>query len=331
MWDKIRPFLKKHAKVAAAAGIIAALVFGYWVRGDTRPELMAPTPEQLASLATPLPGFEDALYACPMMCISPREDPGLCPVCGMELFAVARDSHGHEGEPPRLELTEAAVVLAEVELAPVEKKFVTSRVRTYGQIVAGPDSLVAGDPKGLMARLFVYESDFSKIRHGQSVTFETDAYPGIEFHGAIAFIGLVNDSYTRTFTVGALFDDPRSLLIPGMIVRAVVKTVVTSEGGVADARVPSSLAPTVIPASAPLITGERAVVYVAVPGLERTYEGRVIVLGPRADDYYIVYAGLEPGEMVVTNGAFKIDSALQIQARPSMMNPAPPLQEPSGE
>ncbi len=79
--------------------------------------------------------------------------------------------------------------------------------------------------------------------------------------------------------------------------------------------------PLVIPASATLITGERAVVYVAVPGKPGVYEGREIVLGPRAGDYYIVNQGLELGEQVVVNGNFKIDSALQIQAKPSMMNP----------
>jgi Cu(I)/Ag(I) efflux system membrane fusion protein len=81
-------------------------------------------------------------------------------------------------------------------------------------------------------------------------------------------------------------------------------------------------APLVIPATAPLITGTRAVVYVQVPGAEKpTYEGREIVLGPRAGDYYIVKSGLAEGEIVVTNGNFKIDSALQIQAKFSMMNP----------
>jgi len=78
----------------------------------------------------------------------------------------------------------------------------------------------------------------------------------------------------------------------------------------------------VIPASAPLITGTRAVVYVQVPTVEKpTYEGREIVLGSRAGDYYIVKSGLSEGENVVTKGNFKIDSALQIQAKPSMMNP----------
>ena len=80
-------------------------------------------------------------------------------------------------------------------------------------------------------------------------------------------------------------------------------------------------APLVIPASAPLITGKRAVVYVAIPGQKGRYEGREVVLGSRAGDYYVVRSGLDEGERVVTRGAFKIDSALQIMAKPSMMNP----------
>ena len=51
------------------------------------------------------------------------------------------------------------------------------------------------------------------------------------------------------------------------------------------------------------------------------FEGREIELGPRAGDFYIVKSGLTEGDQVVTNGAFKIDSELQIQAKPSMMTP----------
>jgi YHS domain-containing protein len=80
-------------------------------------------------------------------------------------------------------------------------------------------------------------------------------------------------------------------------------------------------APLVIPASAPLITGTRAVVYVRLPDKEKpTFEGRQVTLGPRAGEYYLVKEGLAEGELVVTNGNFKIDASLQIQAKPSMMS-----------
>jgi len=81
--------------------------------------------------------------------------------------------------------------------------------------------------------------------------------------------------------------------------------------------------PLVIPSTAPLFTGRRSVVYVKVPGMDApTYEGREVVLGPRAGDWYVVAAGLSEGEEVVVSGNFKLDSELQIRAKTSMMNPA---------
>ena len=77
-----------------------------------------------------------------------------------------------------------------------------------------------------------------------------------------------------------------------------------------------------IPASAVLKTGNRAIVYVKIPGGEPTFEGREVVLGSRVGDQYIVKSGLKAGELVVKKGNFKIDSAMQIAAKPSMMNPS---------
>ena len=45
-----------------------------------------------------------------------------------------------------------------------------------------------------------------------------------------------------------------------------------------------------------------------------------MTLGPRAGEHYLVKEGLAEGELVVKKGNFKIDSALQIQAKPSMMS-----------
>lgn len=83
---------------------------------------------------------------------------------------------------------------------------------------------------------------------------------------------------------------------------------------------PRDTLPLVIPASSVLRTGKRAVVYVETEDQDRTiYEGRQIILGPRAGEWYVVESGLEEGERVVSQGAFKIDSSLQIQGKMSMM------------
>lgn len=220
------------------------------------------------------------------------------------------------------------------------------------------------DLSHVWVRIDAYESDLSWLRFGQLVTFTAEAWPGREFTGRISFIDPVLDSGSRTAKVRVNLDNTDRLLKPGMFVRAVVHPRIASGGRVmaADLRgkwispmhpevvkdgpgpcdvcgmdlVPAeemgyaiesedAPAPLVIPATAPLITGRRAVVYVQVPDADRpTFEGREVVLGPRASDHYVVVEGLGEGERVVVNGAFKIDSAMQIQARPSMMSPRNP-------
>ncbi|MGB1125839.1 MAG: efflux RND transporter periplasmic adaptor subunit, partial [Phycisphaeraceae bacterium] len=79
--------------------------------------------------------------------------------------------------------------------------------------------------------------------------------------------------------------------------------------------------PLVVPDSAVLRTGERGVVYVQTGTKEQPkFEGRVVKLGPSGDGYLIVTEGLAEGELVAVRGNFLIDSALQIEAKPSMMN-----------
>jgi len=158
--------------------------------------------------------------------------------------------------------------------------------------------------------LEAYESDLPWVKMGQQVEFQTEAHPGQVFKGVVVYIDPTVNEKTRTVSVRLDVSNPGGKLKPGMFVRAVKRTSPDSADG-----------EPVVPASAPLITGKRAIVYVQVPGKEGVYEGREIVLGPRAGDYYVVKSGLSVGELVVTKGNFKVDSAVQLMARPSMMNP----------
>jgi len=215
----------------------------------------------------------------------------------------------------------------------------------------------------LWVKLDAYETDLNWLRYGQEVQFTTTAHAGETFTGRITFIDPVLSSKTRTVKVRVHVDNTDHRLKPGMFVQALVRPIIGGNGIPAEDNLtgkwmcpmhPEEIAdepeacgscgmdlvpveelgynnhndpqepdPLVIPISAALITGKRAVVYVRVPDQERpTFEGRIVTLGPRADDYYIVRSGLEEDEEAVTNGAFKIDSALQITAKPSMMSPS---------
>ena len=244
--------------------------------------------------------------------------------------------------------------------APIGGVVVSRHVSEGSYVKTGEPLFKIVDLSVLWAYLDAYESDLPWLRYGQDVAFTVQSFPGEEFHGQIAFIEPLVNPKTRSIPVRVNVPNQGQRLKPGMFVRAVVQSRLAEDGKVYAPEfagkwispmhpevvkdgpgscdvcgmdlVPaeelgymenaSEAAPLVIPSSAVLRTGKRAVVYVEKPDAERpTYEGREIVLGPRAGDAFIVTAGLDAGERVVTSGAFKIDSALQIQAKPSMMNP----------
>jgi Barrel-sandwich domain of CusB or HlyD membrane-fusion len=184
----------------------------------------------------------------------------------------------------------------------------------------GTPVFAIANPKFVWAKLKAYESDYSWIRIKQEAHFQTDTYPGEIFKGKVAYIDPIFDTESRTFDVGVIFPDRAGRFRPSMYVRAVIFAKLTAGGKVAGGNGRSHKVPLVIPTSAPLITGKRAVVYVAVAGEEGIFEGREVVLGPRARDHYVVLEGLTEGEHVVVNGNFKIDSQVQILAKSSMMN-----------
>lgn len=226
----------------------------------------------------------------------------------------------------------------------------------------GTRIFTVADLDAVWVQLDAYESDLQWLRYGQTVEFTTEAYHGERFSGVVSFIDPVLNPQTRTVNVRVNVDNKDGRLKPGMFVRAEVFAQFASHGRVFDRSlvgkwvspmhpeiikdepgqcdicgmdlVPAESlgyasaserhggAPLVIPATAALLTGKRAVVYVEQLGTQRpTYIGREIVLGPRAGDSYVVESGLSEGDLVVVSGNFKIDSALQIQAKPSMMNP----------
>jgi Cu(I)/Ag(I) efflux system membrane fusion protein len=428
-------------------------------------------------------------YACSMFCVPPMSKPGKCPVCGMEMVEVSAEDVGGRVARGTLTLSPTARKIAAIQVAPVERRFVSAEIRMVGKIeydetrlryitawvpgrldrlyvdytgipvnkgehlvdLYSPELLSAqeellqalravndleqsevtairetalqtvdavreklrlwgltseqiaeierrgtasdhitihapiggvvidknavegmyvqtgtriytiADLSRVWAKLDAYESDLAWLRYGQEVEFQTEAYPGEIFTGKIAFIDPVLDGRTRTVKVRVNVENADGRLKPQMFIRAQVRAKVAAGGRVVDAELAGKWIspmhpevvkdgpglcdvcgmplvraetlgyvavetgdaepPLVIPASAPLLTGKRAIVYVELPGREGVFQGREVRLGPRAGDHYIVRDGLAGGELVVVNGNFKIDSAMQIRAEPSMMSP----------
>lgn len=218
---------------------------------------------------------------------------------------------------------------------------VIERLASTGDYVeTGQPIYRLADLSHLWVQLEVYESDLQWMTIGQKAIFTTQSHPGKNFEGTVSFIDPILNDRTRTLGVRVDIPNPDGLLKPGMFVRGFIEAGL--EGNQAGGKpkvghkdhqdhaatkekkpiMQADDVPLVIPVTAPLVTGERAVVYVRVPETEQpTFEPRDIVLGPRVGGWYIVRKGLNEGDLVVTHGSFKIDSELQIRGRPSMMQP----------
>lgn len=187
---------------------------------------------------------------------------------------------------------------------------VTDRLVNEGAYVqAGSGLYRVADLTRLWVQLDAYETDLPRLRLGQHVTLHVEAVPGRVFDGTVAFIDPVVDPARRTARVRVEVANEGELR-PGMFVEAVVEGSAPMGGD----------APLVVPATAPLFSGRRSLVYVEIDGMDKpTYEAREVVLGPRAGDVYPVVSGLQPGERVVVHGAFALDADLQIRGGDSMM------------
>jgi Cu(I)/Ag(I) efflux system membrane fusion protein len=175
---------------------------------------------------------------------------------------------------------------------------------------AGTPLFRIADLSRLWVQLDAYENDLASVKVKQEVTLRVESFPGELFKGKVAFIDPVVDPRMRTARVRVEITNKDGRLRPGMFAEAVLDAATAKAGNL----------PLVIPASAPLFTGTRSVVYVEVPDQERpTYEAREVRLGPRAGDLYPVVSGLEESDRVVVQGAFRLDSDLQIRGGHSMM------------
>ncbi|MFN3197726.1 MAG: efflux RND transporter periplasmic adaptor subunit [Bradymonadia bacterium] len=184
------------------------------------------------------------------------------------------------------------------------------------RLVAEGDSVEPGAPLyrvadlgGVWALLDAYEDDLQRLSVGQQVSIALPGAPESTFEGRITFIEPTVDRRLRTAQVRVQLDNPKGVLRPGMRIEG---TITPTDMGPP---------PLVIPDTAPLLTGRRAIVYVETDDGDRhRYTPRTVRLGARVGGVYPVLSGLREGERVVTRGAFTLDADLQIKGGPGMMS-----------
>lgn len=160
----------------------------------------------------------------------------------------------------------------------------------------------------LWLELAAFESQLPLLKVGQQVEVSVKALPGETLSGRIELIEPELNIANRNARVRVLLANPDGKLKPGMLAQASIETTVAES--------------LLVPASAVLFTGKQSLVYVQPDPAEPRYEPRQVELGLRLGEEYQLLSGVTAGELVVTQGAFRLDSELQIRGLPSMLNPA---------
>lgn len=190
---------------------------------------------------------------------------------------------------------------------------ITQRMIEQGQYVkVGQPLFKVTNLSKVWVQLDAYESDLPQLSNKQAVTLTFEALPKYTTQGQIEFIDPIIDPKTRTAQVRVSLSNKDGRLKPGMVANATIQRALTQ---------PGDPLPLVIPRTAPLFAGKRALVYVEKQTDDQgsIYIGKPIKLGAIVDDKYIVLAGLERGDKVVTHGAFAIDADLQMRGGLSLL------------
>ena len=144
----------------------------------------------------------------------------------------------------------------------------------------------------------ISETDYTKVKKGDSVEITADALPGQTFNGKVRKIYPTVDPATRTFTVEVVIDNNNSALRPGMFARAKVNFGVNNSVVIPDVAVVKQQG-----------SGER---FVYVLNEDNTVTYQKVLLGRRMGAEYEVLEGLSDGAKVVTGGMIRLKDGIKV-------------------
>jgi len=167
----------------------------------------------------------------------------------------------------------------------------------------------------------VPQQDAPRIRIGSTLRVTSDDVPGVHFNGRVTAVDSVVDQTTRNIQVQATLENPGSRLRPGMYVQ-VELSVGTNRDVIG------------LPASAIAYAPYGNSVYVVTEMKDpkgKAYKGVrqqfVTIDGSRGDQVAVV-SGLNPGDEVVSSGAFKLRNGTPVMVNNSVQPPNSPKPNP---
>lgn len=182
-----------------------------------------------------------------------------------------------------------------------------------GQTLKAGDPIVTLDSlQPVFVDFYVPQQDLGELQTGLQVRAACDAYPGWESVGSLTTINPEVDAATRNLHLQATLANRQERLRPGMYVN--VNVVLAGEQHVL-----------AIPLTSVVFAPYGDTVFVVKSRRDpktgiasQVAEQRVVRLGTKRGDFVAVDSGLEPGEVIVTSGAFKLRSGMAVVAKNSL-------------
>lgn len=203
------------------------------------------------------------------------------------------------------ELKTPAQMSAQVTItAPAAGTIINRSVNTGEVIMPGKELFRLADLTTVWVIGQLYEQDFAAVRVGTPAVITTPAYSQRTFTGRVAYVDPRIETQMRTAQVRIEIRNPSEVLKLGMFVDI-------NFGGTRA----NTQAVTNVPHAAVQMIGAKQVVFVET-GQTGVFVQRAVQTGAEANGFVPVYAGLNAGEHVVTEGSFLL------RAESLKLNPA---------
>ncbi len=182
--------------------------------------------------------------------------------------------------------------------SPVDGVVLTKNAIQGARVMPSDTLYEIGDLSRVWVLADVYEFDLPYVRAGQTAQVTISSIPGRSWIGRVTFVSPTFDEKTRTAKVRLELANPGALLKPDMYADVMLQEPI----GVGVA----------VPDSAVLQTGTRSIVFVDRGNGQ--FEPREVQSGARANGVIQIKTGVVPGETVVVDANFLMDSESRLKA-----------------
>lgn len=269
---------------------------------------------------------------------------------GLALATLERARALRKGEantPADLEVAEARAKQTQAAVASIQATIAKKTIRApfdgrvaikqveRGQVVSpGTPIATLQSVNPIYAEFSLPQQALADIQVGQIATMRVDSFPDRTWRGTVSTVNSEVDSATRNIRIRATFPNPDGLLRPGLFANVEVSakdqqrvltipTTAVVYAPYGDTVFVLDEAKDDSPAGGkqePHGTASAPPTFAAQP--------RFVRLGERRGDFVAVVSGLEPGETVVSNGAFKLRKGVRVAlnnhlAPPAQLDPRP--------